>query len=454
MNQSYWQRTTKKTNDEKINDHIVCDVVIIGGGLTGVTLAYYLRNSSLKVVVVDKDELGSHTSGHTTAKITALHDVLYYKINKHYDKHSAYLYYQSNARAISDINDIIKKEKIECDYRQNISYIYALNPQTIQILQEQKDIFDSIRIPYITDNQHRASMGLKDQAVFHPLKYLFALKAICEKKGVSFYEKSLVTKVKESGEFYDVFVNETMMKCRYVVYACRYPFFKKHFYYLKMFQQREYIDYVEEQTSDDSYLCLDKTYSYRPVGQRGSLQISDQSQDWYAMDSIPIRGIPYIGRLKKEHNEFIAFGFQKWGMTLSHVSAKLISDLILEKDNAYEKLYAPDYFSISFFNEYKETMLDHLKRGYLTNRIHTKEIKDIQNGEGALVKEEGRLYALYKDHNGECFYMSPYCRHLKCVVSFDMQSRTWTCPCHQSIYDVYGKVIEGPALSDLKKKSE
>ena len=83
MNQSYWQKTTRKTNDKKIDKDIECDVLIIGGGLTGVALAYYLKDTDFKVAVVDKDEIGSHTSGHTTAKITVLHDVLYYKKSHH-----------------------------------------------------------------------------------------------------------------------------------------------------------------------------------------------------------------------------------------------------------------------------------------------------------------------------------------------------------------------------------
>ena len=119
MNQSYWQKTTRKTSDRKLEEDISCDVLIIGGGLTGVALAYYLKDTNLKVVVVDKDEIGSHTSGHTTAKITTLHDIVYHKINKHYDIHDAYLYYHSNLTAFNDIKEIIKKENIynEGQYR-------------------------------------------------------------------------------------------------------------------------------------------------------------------------------------------------------------------------------------------------------------------------------------------------------------------------------------------------
>ena len=452
MNQSYWQKTTRKTNDKKIDKDIECDVLIIGGGLTGVALAYYLKDTDFKVAVVDKDEIGSHTSGHTTAKITVLHDVLYYKIKKYYDIHYAYLYYQSNLKALSDIKDIINKEKIECDYKENQSYIYATTPKMIQMIQEQKNIFHSIKVQYSEDSHFASSMGLENQAVFHPLKYLFALKKICEKGNIEFYERSLVTKVEKKENMILSYVNDQTIRSKYVIHASRYPFFKNHFYYMKLFQQREFVDYNENQQSDDSYLCLDEVSSYRPISDNASLNICKDSSQWYAMDSVPIRGIPYIGRLKSDSNEFIAFGYQKWGMTLSHVAARLIRDLIMDKENAYENLYAPNYFSLSFLKEYKNDLIQHLKKGYLTNRKDTKELDELKKGEGSLVKHEGNLYAVYRDKKGEYYFMSPYCRHLKCVIAFDHLSNTWICPCHQSIYDAYGKVLEGPSLYDLKKK--
>lgn len=452
MNQSYWQKNVRKTNDEKLNINLKTDVVIIGGGLTGVSLAYYLKDSPLNITVLDKDEIGSHTSGHTTAKITTLHDILYYKINQHFDIHYAYLYYQSNLQGLNDIKRIIEKEKIDCDYKENNALIYATTPKSCLILDKQKEIFKSLRVSYIEDNTKLASLGLENQAVFHPLKYLFALKKICEKSGVLFYEKSPVWKVEKSDNFYNVFVHDKIISCKFVVHATRYPFFKKHFYYLKLFQEREFVDYREEFIGENSYLCVDEVNSYRPINDKSSLQIDSRANEWYAMDSIPLRGIPYIGRLKKSENEFIAFGFQKWGMTLSHVAARLIGDLILDKDNTYESLYLPQYFSMSYSLEYKEDMITHLSKGYLTNRKDIREIESIKEGEGALVKKEHKLYAVYKDKKGKLYYMSPYCRHLKCVVSFDKISNTWICPCHQSIYDAYGKVLEGPSLYDLKKK--
>lgn len=323
MNQSYWQKTSKKRISQTIQTDISTDIVIIGGGLSGVALAYQLKDSPFQVIVLDKDEMGSHTSGHTTAKITTLHDTLYRDIVKHYDIHQAYLYYQANQNALNEIKSIIQKEKIACDFKENTSFIYTDDPGYVSLIDDMDKIFRSLRVKTVKDEKHLASIGLEHQAIFHPLKYLYSLIQICEKKGVSFYEHSEVTRIERKDDSFLLDVNNHRIQCRYLIHATRYPFIKKGFYFLKLFQEKEYVDYVDEQKGNESYLCVDETKSYRPLPHNDSLVIHRDSKDWYAQDSIPLRGIPYIGRLNKYTNEFVIYGFQKWGMTLSADSCKI-----------------------------------------------------------------------------------------------------------------------------------
>lgn len=452
MNQSYWQKTSKKTIEKVIENDITTDIVIIGGGLSGVALAYQLKDSPYQVIVLDKDELGSHTSGHTTAKITTLHSLLYQKIVKHYDIHQAYLYYKSNEEALRMIKDIIKKENIECDYIENNAYIYTDDPLYVQYIQQEKEIFDALRVKTISQEEHLASLGLEKQAVFHPLKYLYALINICKKKGIQFYEHSKVIHIERKDDYFLLNVNNHIIQCQYLVHATRYPFIKKGLYFFKLFQQKEYIDYIDSQNSRDSLLCVDITKSYRPVSKNGSLIIDSHTKDWFAQDSISLRGIPYIGRINRDSKEFVIYGFQKWGMTLSHVAAKLISDFILEKDNPYEELYSCGYFSMSYAKEYYALMWRNTKRGMILNRFQNDSLALLEKQDGMVTKVDGHLTAVYKDKKGKLHYFSPYCPHLKCVVDFVKKDQTWTCPCHQSVYDAYGNLIEGPSLFSLKEK--
>ncbi len=113
MNESYWQKTSQHPCFKQLNKDIKTDILIIGGGLSGISCAYQLKETDKQITVVEKDLLGCHTSGCTTAKITLLQDLIYQKLVKHYNIETAYLYYQSQKEAIKGIKDLIEKEKLE-----------------------------------------------------------------------------------------------------------------------------------------------------------------------------------------------------------------------------------------------------------------------------------------------------------------------------------------------------
>lgn len=95
-------------------------------------------------------------------------------------------------------------------------------------------------------------------------------------------------------------------------------------------------------------------------------------------------------------------------------------------------------------------MPHHLYLGYVKFHFHTK--KNLQRGQGGLMKINHKLYAVYLDKQGIYHYFSPYCPHLKGLLSFDEKNQIWHCPCHQSVFDCYGKLIEGPCLKDMNKQ--
>ena len=80
--ESYWIKSTKKKEFESLNDDIITDILVIGGGLTGITTAYYLTEEGKDVTVIERSRIGEHTSGNNTGKITSQHGLFYnYLIN-------------------------------------------------------------------------------------------------------------------------------------------------------------------------------------------------------------------------------------------------------------------------------------------------------------------------------------------------------------------------------------
>ena len=181
--QSIWMKDYKnKVN--KLDKDIECDVLIIGGGITGLTTAYHLMNKNLKVVIVEKNQIGCGATSKSTAKITYLQELIYTKLK---DKALPYLKYQ--LQAINIIKDIIEKENIDCDLEQVESFVYDKNKDN---LIKEKEILESFNIKVNIDKN---SISVKDTYVFHPIKYLLNLKEILLKNNIEIYEKTNVIKI-------------------------------------------------------------------------------------------------------------------------------------------------------------------------------------------------------------------------------------------------------------------
>ena len=446
MNESYWQKTSQHPCFKQLNKDIKTDILIIGGGLSGISCAYQLKETGKQITIVEKNLLGSHTSGHTTAKITLLQGLIYQKLVKHYNIETAYLYYQSQKEAIKGIKDLIEKEKIDCCLKECTMSLYTDDLKNVGMLEKEQHYLQLFGETVFDNQKHLKTISLHHQYIFHPLKYLYHLVECCQKKNVQFYEHSRVEKIIKRKNDFLVYVQGHRIICQDLIHASRYPFIKKGFYFLKMFQSLESVD-LKQRTGNQCTLSIDLTESYRPL-KNHALVINSKSKDWFAQDTIPLRGIPYMGRYK-EHEYFI-YGFQKWGMTNSFLASKIIKDLYLNNDNAYLSLFSCHYYSLSYSKIYLKQMLHHLYLGYVKFHFHTK--KNLQRGQGGLMKINHKLYAVYLDRQGINHYFSPYCPHLKGLLSFDEKNQIWHCPCHQSVFDCYGKLIEGPCLKDMNKQ--
>lgn len=451
-NESYWQHTVEMPKYSKIEKDSDYDIVIVGGGISGVSLAYRLNHSNLKVALLESDAIGSKTTGHTTAKVTYLHGNVYGDIYQAYGRTKAKQYFESNYNAYQEIKKIVNDENIDCDFIENIAYVASSDINNDKKLEHQIRLFKSWGIEVIENKLKdcEISMGFKNQAIFHPLKYLIGLLNNCD--NIEIFEQSLVTNSYHQDDLVYLDVNEIKVTAKHVVWMTRYPPNLQHGYFFRIIQEKEHIIYQEGKSNGDSILNLTTNFSKRYLDNQHILiieRIKALNQTyWYAQDGKPLRKIPYIGKMNKQ--EYVAYGYNKWGMTLSHVASKLIYDLIIDGDSQYSDLYRPNYGKYLKSGETIVKLVKNNYHGMIKNRlVSSKEIK-IKNQEGKVIRYRGKLLAVYVDSKGRVFYFSPYCPHLKCVVQYNEIDNTWNCPCHGSIFSCYGKLISGPSTKCLK----
>jgi Rieske Fe-S protein len=165
-----------------------------------------------------------------------------------------------------------------------------------------------------------------------------------------------------------------------------------------------------------------------------------------------VDGLAFIGRKSGDPgNVYIATGDSGMGMTHGTIAGLLITDSIMGRECPWVPLYDPSRTtsgaSLAYAKEYVNLAAhyvgDHLSAGDVDAPI------EIARGQGAIIRRGLSKLAVYRDEQGTVFDRSAVCPHLGCIVSWNGGEQTWDCPCHGSSFDRFGRVISGPANSDL-----
>ena len=465
--------------------------VLLVAGITGIVTSYKLKDSGLKVTLLEKGHIGMGVTANTTAKITSQHGLFYNYLINSFGFDVAKKYLESNEEAILDIKNIIKNENIDCNFKTQNAYVYTCQKDNIQKIKDETDAVRQLgldaKLAFETPLPFniKAAICFPNQAQFNPRKYILGLLPTLKNTGV--YEKSKVVDIKKNSNRYLVYANNHIVNAKYIVLASHYPI--KNFpgmYFLKMYQDKSYVIGVDTRKPlfDGMYISLDTPVtSFRTadnlllVGgsshKTGTNNIdldecytnlenyiktiypeAEVKYRWSTQDTVTLDKIPYIGKFSNFlDNFYVATGYKKWGMTTSHVAAKIISDKILGRQNNYSSIYSATRFKPIKNHKEFGNMLNQSIYSLAINKVKKPKIdyRKIPNNCGGIVDYNGEKIGLYKDSNGKCYAVKPYCAHLGCELSWNNLEKTWDCPCHGSRYDYTGKIITEPTTKNLEQ---
>lgn len=496
---TYW-REIELPSFEKLDKNLSVDVAIVGGGMTGITTAYLLAKEGIKVAIIEAGSVLNGTTGHTTAKITAQHGLIYDEFIQHFGEENARLYYESHSRALRWIGSLIAEKQIDCDFAEEDAYIYAVTDEYKQKLETEWEAYQKLgikgaltqSIPF--DIPIKNALVMEKQARFHPLKYLKHLLNEAVQAGCVVFENTTASDIEDPNSHPKVMTRDGhRVSCNHVVIASHFPFFDGlGFYFARMYAERSYAIGIKttKEYPGGMYISADSpTRSIRSTPlDNGNLiiiggenhktgqgidtikhyeeleafaekvfGISEYSYRWSAQDLVTLDKLPYIGPItEKKPNILVATGFKKWGMTTSTAAAQLVADTILERDNPYRELYSPSRFqadpSLKKLLSENADVAAHLLKGKL--EFVPKDAGDLENGEGAVVMHRGKRAGAYKDENGKLYIVDTTCTHLGCETEWNHAEKTWDCPCHGSRFSYAGDVVEGPAKKPLKRPDQ
>lgn len=483
-----------------LRNDVRTDVCIVGAGIAGMSAAYLLTKEGLNVTVVDSYGIAAGQTQRTTAHLTNAHDDYYSEVEKIHGIEGAHIAAESHTAAIDMIEKIVQTEDVECDFQRLPGYLFCAPGHGPEILHKELDSATRAGLKGL-ELLERAPVDTFDtgiclryprQGQFHPLKYLSHLARIVELRKGNLYSGCLVKKI-EGGRVAAIeTANGPTIEAHAVIVATNSPVNDLLAMHTKMAPYLTYVIGAKvprgsfpkallwDTQQDYHYLRLqpvDDTHDLLIIGgeDHKAGQVSDQVERharlekwarkrfpmlgtidyrWSGMVMETTDGGAFIGRNPGDKdNVYIATGDSGMGMTHGTIAGMLLTDLILGRANRWEKFYDPARKPVSGM-AWRNFVAENANVGkeYVQDWLSGSDSPDVSllsRDEGTVVRRGLSKVAVYRDPNGALHECSAVCPHLGCIVHWNNFEKVWDCPCHGSRFDADGKVIHGPAISDL-----
>jgi glycine/D-amino acid oxidase-like deaminating enzyme/nitrite reductase/ring-hydroxylating ferredoxin subunit len=502
---SLWTSSVEPLKFSKLQSELSTEVVVVGAGIAGLTTAYSLVKAGRKVIVFEDGYIGSGETGRTTAHIVNALDDFYAELSKLHGEENSRLMAESHTEAINLIEKIVNEENIDCDFSRIDGYLFLHPSDKLKTLQDELKVTRKVGIPTVLVesvpgmiNQEGPALKYPDQAQFHPLKYLHGLAKAVIKYGGQIFTETHVTDIKE----HEMMANGFKVKAEHVVVATNSPVNNMVTMHTKQFAYRTYVIAAKIpkglvapalwwDTGDHNSKYVTMPYNYVRVyeyneefdllihggldhktGQADATEMEPEQrysvlEDWlkirfpFLQEILfkwsgqvlePVDAVAFIGRNPGDKTLYISTGDSGNGITHGTIAGMLIPDLINNKPNPWEKIYDPSRINLKSTGDFLKEVgnmvvqyADFLKAGDLSSA------KDVPVNQGAVITIGIKKIAVFKDEAGRLNAYTAICPHLGCVLEWNGDEKSFDCPCHGSRFTCEGKVINGPAVSDLEK---
>ncbi|MHA6794356.1 FAD-dependent oxidoreductase [Pseudonocardia bannensis] len=466
------------------------DVLVLGGGITGLTAALLLKRSGARVGVVEADRIGTGATGNNTAKVTALQSTMLSRIRRTRGADVAAAYAEHSRAAVEMVAQLAAEHDIACDLRRRAAYTVAAEESELRTVEQEADaarraglpvtLTDDVDLPFAV----AGAVGLADQVEFHPVKYAYGLAAAIDGDGCRVFEGTRALSVEEDRPIC-VQTTHGLLTGEQVVVATHFPVWDRGLYFARMEATRAYCVAARvrgEPSRGMSITAGSPSWSFRsagdllivcgqdhPTGARGvdgqrysaledfarrHWDVEEITHRWSAQDALPYDHTPMIGTYTPlSSHMFVAAGYSKWGLSGGTMGAMLLAERIAGGRAATE-VFSPHRISprglptLARLNAKVAVDLvgDRLAPSGVTSAT------EIPPGEAGVVRSGTDRVGVYRDEAGGLHGVSMRCTHLGCLVRFNGAERSWDCPCHGSRFAIDGTVLEGPAVDPLPRR--
>jgi glycine/D-amino acid oxidase-like deaminating enzyme/nitrite reductase/ring-hydroxylating ferredoxin subunit len=477
-----------------VDDSRPADVVVVGAGMAGLSIAYEAMLKGRQVTVLDRGPIASGMTARTTAHLASALDDRYYKFIAMRGEDEARELYQSLTASIDRIEEIVRQEAIDCDFARVPGYLFLGEGDTLETLEKEIEACRKIGFHGVTWRTSAPGfdsdrcLRFADQARFHPLKYLHGLARAILTKGGVLRPYTAVDSITQSGS--DVAVKtrsgQTIV-ARDVVSATNAPIAGRLTLQAKMAPYRSYamaFSIPKGQVTDALYWDTRDDYHYvrlQPGADADHLivggedhktgeaddasvrfeglrtwagmrfgELNEPTHKWSGQVLEPVDFAGYVGRDPDNDHIYFVTGDSGQGITNGALAGLLIPALF-DGDHRWRKLYDPARVSLkatgTFLSENStaiKSLAEHLGGPLLPSE------DSLAPGEGGLVRDGLNVVGAFRDDTGKLHRVSSACSHVGCTVHFNSFERCWDCPCHGSHFGIDGQELNAPATAPLK----
>jgi len=505
-NKSFWTASTKPIIFEKLKQNIETDILIVGGGISGLTTAYCLLKAGRKVILVEDGYIGSGETGRTTAHITCALDDRYFELERIFGKEKAMLAANSHMEAIQFIANTVKHENIDCNFKRVPGYLFLSGSDKKETLEKEYAATKSAglltemleQVPGLEAENGKWCIKFPEQGQFHIMKYLRGLADAITGMGGKIYTETKaedITKEGAKANGYDI-------KAKHIVVATNTPINDLVTMHTKQWPYRTYViaakvpkgklayslwwdtgdhdskwiaapyHYVRLEEYDNQYDLLISGGEDHKTGQADDENILEENRyekliEWTkkrfpAMQEVtykwsgqvmePIDCMAFLGRNPGSNNIYIITGDSGNGMTHGTLGGIILTDIITGNKNPWEDFYSPSRITLKTTGDYLHEAgnmvvqyADWITKG------DVKDADELKPGQGGIISSGINKIAAYRDEQNNLHICTAVCPHLGAILQWNAEEKSFDCPAHGSRFTTVGKVINGPASTDLKR---